>query len=62
MDPDAALDELLALANRIEPFTSGRLPSMAVLQDVGRLLELVDRLDGWLTAGGFLPSRWPPIS
>ena len=62
MDPDVALEELLALVDRIEPLTSKCVPSMAVLHDIGRLVELVDGLDGWLTAGGFLPSRWRPTS
>jgi hypothetical protein len=62
MDPDAALDELLALVDRIETLGGTRVPAAAFPEDVGRLIELVEGLDGWLTAGGFLPSRWRAAS
>ena len=46
MDPDATLKEMreLAMSNTDE--------------DMDRLCELVLALDGWLTKGGFQPSRW----
>jgi hypothetical protein len=56
MDPDAALEELLGLTGPLlnlgdtEP---GLMPATA-----GRIAELVDALDGWLLAGGYLPRRW----
>jgi hypothetical protein len=56
MDPDAALDELLHLVDRTLADDGDRPPP----QDLDRVAELIDGLDGWLTAGGFLPSRWRP--
>lgn len=59
MDPDAALDELLAIIDRIQ--TLGiHLSSRALPQDIHRLINLIDALDSWLTAGGLLPDRWIP--
>jgi hypothetical protein len=62
MDPEAALDELLALIDRIQPLSGMHLTSRVLSQDIGRLVELMDGLDGWLTAGGFLPARWRSAS
>jgi alkyl hydroperoxide reductase subunit AhpC len=45
MDPNAALQELLAIAGAAE-------------RDPDRMAELVEALDGWLRGGGFLPARW----
>jgi hypothetical protein len=30
--------------------------------EILRITELVEALDSWLTAGGFLPRRWRPAS
>ena len=60
MDPDAALDELLTLHDRIQALPEVRLSPRVAAQDIHRMLELVDALDGWLTSGGYLPDRWKP--
>jgi hypothetical protein len=54
MDPDAALREIRALV--FEQLHGDKA-------DPDRLAELIDGLDGWIRAGGFLPSSWqqPPI-
>jgi hypothetical protein len=57
VDPDTALDELLALAARLdatEDITCATIDPAGV----ARLAELVQALDGWIMAGGYLPSRW----
>lgn len=46
MDPNATLQEIRELVGN----NGGN--------DVGRLVELIDALDEWLTNGGFLPSDW----
>ena len=59
MDPDANLREQLELANWL-------IANDAVADDVAdhrkakaeRLADLVEALNGWLTAGGFLPTSW----
>ena len=60
MDPDALLDELLALHDRMRALAEARLLPQAFAHDIHRMLELIDALDGWLTSGGFLPNRWQP--
>lgn len=56
MDPDAALDELLDLADQvIQSYDHDVQPPGS---DVLRMAQLVDELDGWLGTGGFLPRRW----
>ena len=45
MDPDAALDELLTLVDRMRPLSGTHLPPMTLLQDVSRILELIDALE-----------------
>ena len=62
MDPDAALDELLVLIDRMRVPSHSNPRISAPFQEVDRVLELLDGLDSWLTAGGFLPSRWRPAS
>lgn len=51
MDPNANLDEQLAIAKRM---LSGVIDS----NDAARLAELVESLDYWITGGGFVPVRW----
>lgn len=58
MDPDVALNELLALLDRMRILAKMHLPPRVVAEDIHRMLELLDALDGWLTSGGFLPHRW----
>jgi hypothetical protein len=36
--------------------------STTSLARVLRIAELTLALDGWLTAGGFMPTRWKPAS
>jgi hypothetical protein len=62
MDPDAALDELLALLDRMTTLAGMHLPPRAMTEDVHRMIELVEALDSWLASGGFLPHRWTPAS
>lgn len=52
MDPNETLRELLKLAESV--------PSCEeeFQDDVARMGELIEALDGWLTKGGFLPRRW----
>jgi hypothetical protein len=56
MDPDAALNELRELAGRLRD--PGPEQVLDDLEDVGRMAELVEALDGWLSRGGFLPAAW----
>jgi hypothetical protein len=58
MDPDAALDELLALTEPElnQPETHDR--SAVDADQSRRIAELVHALDSWLIVGGFLPLRW----
>ena len=68
MDPDAALAELRALADTIldlidsasgDTGSSDPSEEPAVdLADASRFAELVQALDGWICAGGFLPRAW----
>lgn len=60
MDPDAALDELLTLLDRTRTLTGVHVPPRVLAQDLNRILDLVDALDGWLSSGGCLPARWKP--
>ena len=62
MDPDAALDELLALLDRMTTLADLHLPPRVLTHDIHRTIELVEALDGWLTSGGFLPDLWQPAS
>ncbi len=56
MDPDAALEELLALTGPL--LNLGDTEPGLTPPTVSRIAELVDALDGWLLAGGYLPRRW----
>lgn len=58
MDPDAALEELLALTDA--PLDRAEFTGWPLLDptEIARVAELVRALDGWLMAGGFLPRRW----
>jgi hypothetical protein len=56
MDPDANLREQLQLVKKIMRAVDKDKP--VELDDVDRLVDLVDALDGWLSHGGFLPRRW----
>jgi hypothetical protein len=51
MDIDANLAEMLTIADRI-------VTGAATGEDSLRLADLVGALDGWLSAGGFLPHNW----
>lgn len=49
MDPQANLEEQLALANAILTGNAGLGEDLA---------KLVIELDGWVMSGGFIPPRW----
>jgi len=54
MDPNAALDEIRASYRAFDlVFTDEGRVDIA-----GRLVDLVQGLDEWLSKGGFLPSAW----
>jgi hypothetical protein len=53
MDPDAALAEIREL---VRAASEQRSPALSA--EHRRLAELVFRLDGWLSRGGFLPTEW----
>ena len=73
MDPDAALAELRELArtflrladsmpddlitDRPSPGGSADAPVLD-LADAARCAELIQALDGWMCARGYLPSSW----
>ena len=52
MDPDVALDEILALVQKMT--TANTVDPVDGLQ----LADKVEHLDDWLSNGGFLPARW----
>ena len=56
MDPNANLSEIRGLILKAEVLETEdkSLPS----DDSDRLVELVNALDEWMTAGGFLPRHW----
>ncbi len=61
MDPDANLEEQLALARAIQEEIDSTEDGEEVAidpTDVDRLTELVLSLDGWIRKGGFLPKAW----
>jgi hypothetical protein len=58
MDPDAALEELLNLADLVTSLAEDS--EWTGDCDILRMAELTLALDGWLTAGGFMPARWKP--
>lgn len=62
MDPNATLDELLALTRSLlnTPDADGVAESRLDPADAIRAAELVEALDGWLMMGGYLPRRWQP--
>lgn len=62
MDPDAALAELLRLADLVTVGGDAQIGARTDRRDTFRMAELVEALDSWLTAGGFLPRRWKPGS
>lgn len=58
MDIDTTLDEIRVVTARIDDSTdNGGTPD---INDVDRLVELTQSLDGWLSSGGFLPAAWAP--
>ena len=62
MDPDAALDELLGLVDLMAGEADADIGQRINRHEILRMTELVEALDSWLTAGGFLPRRWRPAS
>lgn len=55
MDPDANLREQRDLLR------SYRRKNRLTALEAGRLVELVDALDGWISNGGFLPEAWQRV-
>ena len=61
MDPNACLEAMrtttahLLQLHRQEPTEEQEL---AIVSASARLAELVSALDGWLSAGGFIPAQW----
>ncbi len=53
MDPNACLNELRALNERVRD-------GVAEPWQVERLAELFEALDEWLSKGGFTPEAWKP--
>jgi hypothetical protein len=53
MDPNACLREMLEITADFD-----KLEDDEALIAANRLVDLVDGLDGWLSKGGFLPTRW----
>jgi hypothetical protein len=62
MDPDANLREQREVTARLLADLDGRGAyggAQDQLADVGRLAELSQAMDGWLSRGGAYPSAWP---
>lgn len=53
MDPNTCMDELQALLEKYRA-QKDRLGSA----DVQELVNHIESLDGWISRGGFLPTRW----
>lgn len=63
MDPNATLKELRELAveqHRLEDSTDPKV-TVRMATIAGRMAELVEALDGWLVAGGYLPTAWATV-
>lgn len=67
MDPNANLDQQLALTKELLRLLDGDAQNVAnlavfdrITQLAGDLAERVEALDHWITGGGFLPERWTP--
>lgn len=60
MDPNKTLEEMLALAKRLENAmdTEEYPDDLALGEDAEELAALVLALDGWLAKGGFMPGAW----
>lgn len=62
MDPNANIEELLRLAQRIRAEDNTTelkvMTENEVLDAAERMSELVLALDEWLVKGGFMPQRW----
>jgi hypothetical protein len=60
--PDAALEELLDLADLATSLQDDEVGEWTGDCDTLRIAELTLALDGWLTDGGFMPTRWKSAS
>lgn len=56
MDPNETLRRMRELAKSI--LDSDITTSITVEVDAEELAQLVQSLDGWITNGGFLPTKW----
>lgn len=57
MDPNALLSELLGFKDE-DLFLEGSWSADTARNRCERYAIMLTDLDGWLTKGGFLPSRW----
>lgn len=63
MDPDANLQEQIALAETLAEALSAEEGTLTVREVAAlRLAELVLGLHGWLRTGGFPPEAWRPAA
>jgi ADP-heptose:LPS heptosyltransferase len=64
MDPNANLEELRELVRKLikqidnDPNPWEGLTGAIDADDIDRVLELAQALDGWIGRGGFLPDAW----
>jgi hypothetical protein len=58
MDPNENLSQQLAIVQKYEDGLPDGVDSGDVLDDMVRLVALVDALHEWIANGGFLPNRW----
>jgi hypothetical protein len=56
MDPNANLEEQRRLVNAINDARDNETD--VDQDDIWRLAELCEALDGWISNGGFLPHAW----
>ncbi len=59
MDPDATLREIREIIKAShKEVCDDEDKEFEYLENMGRLTELVEALDNWITGGGFLPNDW----
>ncbi|CAB4131449.1 hypothetical protein UFOVP276_204 [uncultured Caudovirales phage] len=57
MDPNETLNQL---RESVKDWYANTLPvnSVEAIAELGRVIELVQAMDDWLSKGGFLPNDW----
>lgn len=60
MDPDVALQEIRRLSQAAVRMNDGlaSFDALLLINTLDELATAVAALDGWLSAGGFLPAEW----